>query len=127
MVESARWKPDNFVHLPFNAASPDPTVVDNFLKTIADRKNNPAFLHCASGNRAAAFWMIKRMQVDKWDELRNLGRSSSLSLAPQLIILSISRSHDDPKREAMLHGKRGGVLRQCASRTQRATVNTRKY
>jgi len=60
----------NFVHFPFNATSPDPTVVDNFLKTIAEPRNNPAFLHCASANRAAAFWMIKRMQVDKWDAER---------------------------------------------------------
>src|SRR5207342_2231578 len=70
----------NFVHLPFNAASPDPTVVDNFLKTIAERKNNPAFVHCASGNRAAAFWMIKRMQVDKWDAERAGTEAAALGL-----------------------------------------------
>lgn len=57
----------NFIHLPFNTAKPDPAVVDNFLKSVTDRKNDPAFIHCASGNRAAAMWMIKRMQIDKWD------------------------------------------------------------
>jgi uncharacterized protein (TIGR01244 family) len=77
---AARAAGINFVHLPFNAASPDPTVVDNFLKTIADRKNNPAFLHCASGNRAAAFWMIKRMQVDKWDADRAGTEAAALGL-----------------------------------------------
>ena len=70
----------NFVHLPFNAASPDPTVVDAFLKTIVDPKNNPAFLHCASANRAAAFWMIKRMQVDKWDAERAGTEAAALGL-----------------------------------------------
>jgi len=70
----------NFVHLPFNAASPDPIVVDNFLRTIADPKNNPAFLHCASANRAAAFWMIKRMQVDKWDADRAGTEAAALGL-----------------------------------------------
>ena len=70
----------NFVHLPFNAASPDPTVVDNFLKTIANPRNNPAFLHCASANRAAAFWMIKRMQVDKWDAERAGTEAAALGL-----------------------------------------------
>ncbi|PYR32019.1 MAG: hypothetical protein DMF92_03475 [Acidobacteria bacterium] len=63
----------NFIHLPFNAASPDPTVVDNFLKTVTAPANQPAFVHCASANRAAAMWMIKRMQVDKWDADRTNG------------------------------------------------------
>ena len=57
----------NFIHLPFNVASPDPMLVDNFLKAITAPGNQPAFVHCASGNRAAALWMIKRVEVDKWD------------------------------------------------------------
>ena len=44
----------NFIHLPFNTARPDPAVVETFLKAVTDRKNDPAFIHCASGNRAAA-------------------------------------------------------------------------
>ncbi len=60
----------NFIHLPFNTAKPDPAVVETFLKSVTDRKNDPAFIHCASGNRAAAMWMIKRMQIDKWDANR---------------------------------------------------------
>jgi len=70
----------NFVHLPFNAAKADPTVADNFLKAITDRKNNPAFVHCASGNRAAAMWMIKRMQIDKWDADRAGTEAAALGL-----------------------------------------------
>src|SRR5216684_5211022 len=46
----------NFVHLPLNAASPDPAVVDSFLKAVGEPGNQPAFIHCASGNRAAAMW-----------------------------------------------------------------------
>ena len=57
----------NFIHLPFNVTSPDPMLVDNFLKAITAPGNQPAFVHCASGNRAAALWMIKRVEVDKWD------------------------------------------------------------
>jgi uncharacterized protein (TIGR01244 family) len=70
----------NFVHLPFNAAKADPAVADNFLKAITDRKNNPAFVHCASGNRAAAMWMIKRMQIDKWDADRAGTEAAALGL-----------------------------------------------
>src|SRR6266850_823204 len=70
----------NFIHLPFNAASPDPAVVDSFLRAVTDRKNEPAFVHCASANRAAAMWMIKRMQVDKWDADRAGAEATALGL-----------------------------------------------
>ncbi|MGK4302126.1 beta-lactamase hydrolase domain-containing protein, partial [Klebsiella pneumoniae] len=56
-----------YVHLPFNTASPDPAVVDQFLKAVSAPANQPAFVHCASANRASALWMIKRMLVDGWD------------------------------------------------------------
>jgi uncharacterized protein (TIGR01244 family) len=70
----------NFVHLPFNTASPNPAVVDSFLKAVTDAKNQPAFVHCASANRAAAMWMIKRMQVDKWDADRAGTEAAALGL-----------------------------------------------
>ena len=31
-----------FIHLPFNAASPDPAIVDGFLKAVTEPKNQPA-------------------------------------------------------------------------------------
>src|SRR5262245_256518 len=34
-----------FVHLPFNAASPDPHLVKNFLSAIKKPENQPAFIH----------------------------------------------------------------------------------
>ena len=70
----------NFIHLPFNAARPDSAVVDTFLRAVTDRKNDPAFIHCASANRAAAFWMIKRMAIDKWDADRAGTEAAALGL-----------------------------------------------
>jgi uncharacterized protein (TIGR01244 family) len=70
----------NFVHLPFNAASPDPMLVDHFLKAVTDQANQPAFIHCASANRAAALWMVKRIVVDKWDVERASTEASALGL-----------------------------------------------
>src|SRR5256885_12423548 len=46
----------NYVHLPFNNAAPDPAVVDRFLSVITDKANEPAFIHCASANRAPMMW-----------------------------------------------------------------------
>jgi uncharacterized protein (TIGR01244 family) len=69
-----------FIHIPFNAASPDPAVVDAFLKAVTAPANQPVFVHCASANRAAAMWMIKRIQVDKWDVARASEEASALGL-----------------------------------------------
>src|SRR5437016_1407761 len=33
----------NYVHLPLNSASPDPAVVDQFLKAVTTPANEPAF------------------------------------------------------------------------------------
>ena len=70
----------SYIHLPFNAASPDPAVVDAFLKAVTAPANQPAFVHCASANRAAALWMIKRIQVDKWDTDRAGAEAAALGL-----------------------------------------------
>jgi uncharacterized protein (TIGR01244 family) len=73
----------NFVHIPFNASAPDPAVADRFIKTITDPGNVPAFIHCASGNRAAAMWMIKRVLVDHWDNDRASAEAAQLGLTSQ--------------------------------------------
>src|SRR6266566_2342859 len=56
-----------YIHIPFNGQAPDPAVADQFLTAITKKENQPAFVHCGSGNRAAAMWMIKRLVVDHWD------------------------------------------------------------
>ena len=74
-----------FIHLPFNAASPDPKVVDDFLKAVTDRLNQPAFIHCASANRAAALWMVKRLVVDKWDADKAAAEATALGLTSEAL------------------------------------------
>jgi uncharacterized protein (TIGR01244 family) len=69
-----------YIHLPFNAAMPDTSVADQFVKAVTDKKNQPAFVHCASGNRAAAMWMIKRLIVDKWDADKASTEAAALGL-----------------------------------------------
>jgi uncharacterized protein (TIGR01244 family) len=86
----------NFVHLPFNPASPDPALVGNFLKAVADKTNQPAFVHCASGNRAAALWMIKRIEVDKWDVDRAGTEAEALGMtnpALKTFVLNYVQTH----------------------------------
>jgi len=56
----------NYVHLPFSGGSPDPKVVDAFLATIADKANQPVFVHCASANRVGTVWLAKRVLQDNY-------------------------------------------------------------
>ena len=67
-------------HSPFSGAAPDPAVADQFLKTITAPENNPAYIHCASGNRVSAMWMIKRMVVDHWDTDKAFTEATALGL-----------------------------------------------
>jgi uncharacterized protein (TIGR01244 family) len=69
-----------FTNLPFNTAMPDPAVADRFLKLIMEPGIQPAFIHCASGNRAAAMWLIKRVLIDKWDNDRALEEATQLGM-----------------------------------------------
>jgi uncharacterized protein (TIGR01244 family) len=70
----------NYVHIPFDAAAPDPAVADRFLEAIRQPANQPAYIHCASANRAAAMWFIKRVQIDKWDTDRAMKEAEALGL-----------------------------------------------
>ena len=82
-----------YVHLPFNAQAPDPALVDNFLKAITDKANQPAFIHCASANRAAALWMIKRIAVDKWDVDKATEEATALGMtSPALKAFAIEQA-----------------------------------
>jgi len=83
----------NYIHIPFNTASPDAAVVDTFIKAVTDKANQPAFIHCASANRAAALWMVKRIAVDKWDVERASTEATALGLtSPALKAFAIEQA-----------------------------------
>ena len=69
-----------YIHLPFNAASPDTKVIDGFLAAVADRANQPVFIHCGSANRVGGVWMIKRALQDKWPVEKALVEAQAIGL-----------------------------------------------
>jgi uncharacterized protein (TIGR01244 family) len=74
-----------YIHLPFNAASPDSKVVDSFLAAVYDTSNQPVFIHCGSANRVGGLWMIKRALRDGWDIPRAQAEAEAIGLSsPQL-------------------------------------------
>ena len=70
----------NFYNIPFSGQTPDPKVADQFLATITAKNNEPAYIHCAAGNRAGAMWMIKRLVVDHWDTEKAFTEATALGL-----------------------------------------------
>ena len=55
-----------YFHVPFDG-KPNPEAAQKFLDAITTKGAEPAFIHCAGGNRAATMWLIKRLAVDHWD------------------------------------------------------------
>lgn len=55
-----------YFNIPVNPADIQDAQVEEFLKITSDRRNLPAFVHCAKAVRVAAFWMVRRVLVDGW-------------------------------------------------------------
>lgn len=55
-----------YIHIPFNTQQLDPTVIDRFLAAIADKSNQPAYVHCGSASRVGSVWLAKRVLQDGW-------------------------------------------------------------
>ena len=83
----------NFVNVPFDVASPAPDLVDRFLAAVTAKDNVPAYIHCAAGGRAAGLWMIKRVQVDGWDEARALEEATALGLNERIKPFALDYIH----------------------------------
>ncbi len=70
-----------YIHLPFDVARPDETVVDRFIAAVTDGANQPVFVHCGSANRVAGLWMIKRVIVDGWDTAKAEHEARAIGLS----------------------------------------------
>ncbi|MSV34351.1 MAG: hypothetical protein EXQ47_01960 [Bryobacterales bacterium] len=74
-----------FVNIPMNSTMPEAASADRFLRVIAEPSSEPAFIHCASGNRASAVWLIKRVVIDKWDLAKAQEEATALGLTSPVL------------------------------------------
>lgn len=70
-----------YVHIPYSAGAPDPTVFDRFLATIADKSNQPVFVHCASANRVGSVWLAKRVLQDNYSVEKATAEAKAIGLS----------------------------------------------
>lgn len=88
-----------YIHLPFNAAMPDANVVGDFLGAVADKSNQPVFIHCGSANRVGAMWMIKRALQDGWTVDRAQAEGEAIGLtSPQLKAFAANYIKEHPAK-----------------------------
>ena len=88
----------NYVHLPFDMQTPDPKLIDSFIAAVTLPANQPAYVHCAAGGRAASLWMVKRVLADGWDEARALTEANALGLNDRLRPFALNYIHSHPRR-----------------------------
>ena len=53
-----------YIRIPVKGSDPHDAEVGEFLHVTDDPANFPLFIHCASGNRVGAFWLIRRVLRD---------------------------------------------------------------
>ena len=72
-----------YIHIPFNGAAPEAKTFDEFLTAVADKSNQPVYVHCGSAQRVGAVWLAKRVLQDGWavekaiEEAKLIGLSSA--------------------------------------------------
>ena len=64
------------------------------LDAITTKGAEPAFIHCAGGNRAATMWLIKRIAVDHWD----VDRATTEAIA-------LGQTNEDLRKFAIEYGQ----------------------
>ena len=75
-----------YLHMPFNVAAPDAKVVDGFLAAVADKSNQPVFIHCGSANRVGGTSISSASAVGStgwpacWTSVATLRSASSSTL-----------------------------------------------
>ena len=53
------------------------------LAVVAEPANQPVFIHCATANRVAALWLIKRVRLDGWTVEKALTEAEAIGLSSE--------------------------------------------
>jgi uncharacterized protein (TIGR01244 family) len=61
----------SYFNIPVANGTPIPdSQFEEFLRLTDNTASHPMFVHCASGNRVGAFWLVRRVLRDGWDLAR---------------------------------------------------------
>jgi uncharacterized protein (TIGR01244 family) len=74
-----------YVSVPVVSSAPKPEQVDEFIKAVKDKDNQPMLIHCGSANRVGAFWMIYRVIEQGWPEDKALDEATKIGLTSPVL------------------------------------------
>jgi uncharacterized protein (TIGR01244 family) len=74
-----------YVNIPVVSSAPKPEQVDEFIKVVKDKDNQPMLIHCGSANRVGALWMIYRVIEQGWPEDKALDEATKIGLTSPVL------------------------------------------
>ena len=89
----------SYFNIPVIFNEPDELDADDFLKLTDEQlKNGPVFIHCASGPRVGAFWMIRRVLRDGWEYDKALEEANRIGLR-QAPLIEFAKTYIEKKKK----------------------------
>lgn len=74
-----------YVSIPVVSSAPKPEQVDEFIKAVKNKDNQPMLIHCGSANRVGAFWMINRVLEQGWTEDKAIEEATRIGLTSPVL------------------------------------------
>ena len=87
-----------YFNIPVSPTDPKDEQAAEFLKITDDPANRPAFIHCRSASRVAAFWMIRRVLRDGWKTEDALKEAEKIGLGDHPVLSEFARNYIERHR-----------------------------
>lgn len=88
-----------YFNIPVSATEPKDEQATAFLKLTDDPENRPAFIHCRSAARVAAFWMIRRVLRDGWTMEDALKEADKIGLGDHPVLKEFAHRYVESHRQ----------------------------
>ena len=89
-----------YFNIPVSPTEPKDEQATEFLKITDDRENRPAFIHCRSAARVAAFWMIRRVLRDGWKTEDALQEAQKIGLGDHPALSEFAHKYIETHRSS---------------------------
>jgi protein tyrosine phosphatase (PTP) superfamily phosphohydrolase (DUF442 family) len=89
-----------YFNIPVSPTDPKDEQATEFLKITDDPENRPAFIHCRSAARVAAFWMVRRVLRDRWTIEDALKEAEKIGLGDHPALSEFARKYIERHRQA---------------------------
>jgi uncharacterized protein (TIGR01244 family) len=91
-----------YFNIAVSPTDPKDEQATEFLKITDDPENRPAFIHCRSAARVAAFWMIRRVLRDGWKLGDAVKEAEKIGLGDHPALSEFAHKYIERHRQAVL-------------------------